>query len=168
MEWQSVQKTSGNLLSAVVCGQVYTAAPGSSGNGGARRAGVCWKLDFAHFILLGDCPGFSWDMVNFQKKLVGLAQTSQSKGIFYTMWCQAQYLSGELAEGRGFCYLGASSVSGGENTACCICFLLALLIVVFFSLCHSAKLFSSQPMSFCLFPSDSPPRPTKEGGGGRG
>jgi len=42
-------------------------------------------------------------------------------------------------------------VSGGESTACCICFLAVLLTVVFFSLCHSVKLSFSQPMSFCLF-----------------
>jgi len=32
-----------------------------------------------------DCPGFSWDRVNFQEKLVGLTQTCQSNGIFDTM-----------------------------------------------------------------------------------
>ena len=52
---------------------------------------------------------------------------------------------------RGFCYSGASWAWGGENTACCICFLSVLLIVVFFSLCHSVKLFSSQPTSFAFF-----------------
>jgi len=31
------------------------------------------------------CPGFSWHRVNFPKKLVGLTQTSQSNGLFYTM-----------------------------------------------------------------------------------
>ena len=41
---------------------------------------------------------------------------------------------------RGFCYSGASWAPGGENSACCICFLSALLIVVFFSLCHYVKL----------------------------
>jgi len=46
------------------------------------------------------CPGFSWDRVNFLKKLVWLTKTSQSNGIFYSMWCHAQYLTGELAEGR--------------------------------------------------------------------
>ena len=52
---------------------------------------------------------------------------------------------------RGFCYSGASWAQGSKDTACCICFLSVLLIVVFFSLCHSVKLFSSQPMRFCLF-----------------
>ena len=39
---------------------------------------------------------------------------------------------------------------GGENTSCCICFL-SVLSVVLFSLFYSVKLFSPQPMSFCLF-----------------
>ena len=60
-------------------------------------------------------------------------------------------LKGGAGWRRGFCYSGASWVLGGENTACCVCFLSVLLMVVFFSLCHSGKLFSSQPMSFCLF-----------------
>ena len=51
---------------------------------------------------------------------------------------------------RGFCYSGASWELGGENIACCICFSSVSLIVVFFSLHHSVKLFSSQPTSFCL------------------
>ena len=68
---------------------------------------------------------------------------------------------------RGFCYLGVSWASGGENTACCVCFLSVLLIVVFFSLCRSVKLFSSEPTSFCLFPSDSAHHPTGVGGGVR-
>jgi len=33
----------------------------------------------------GLCPGFSWDMVNFHKKLDGLTQTSQLNGIFIAM-----------------------------------------------------------------------------------
>jgi len=33
----------------------------------------------------GCCPGFSWERLNFHKKLAGLTQTSQSDGIFYTM-----------------------------------------------------------------------------------
>ena len=66
------------------------------------------------------------------------------------MWCHAQYLSGGLAEGRGFCYSGASWASGGENTGCCICFVSVLLIVGFFSLCRSVKLFSTQPTSFAF------------------
>jgi len=45
-----------------------------------------------------------------------------------------------------------------------ICFLSVLLTAVFFSLCHSVKLFSFHPMRFCLFPSASPPHPTGEGG----
>jgi len=49
------------------------------------------------YLPVSRCLGFGWDRVNFQKKLVGLTQTSQSNGIFYTMWHQAQYLSGELA-----------------------------------------------------------------------
>ena len=67
------------------------------------------------------------------------------------MWCHAQYSSGKRAEGDDVCYSGASWASGGENIACCVCFLSALLIADFFSLCQSVKLFSSQPTNFCLF-----------------
>ena len=52
---------------------------------------------------------------------------------------------------RGFCYSGASWASGGENTVCCLGILSVLLVIVFFSPCHSIKLFSSQPTSFAFF-----------------
>jgi len=43
---------------------------------------------------------------------------------------------------------------------------ISIIVVVFFSTCHSVKLFLSQPMSFA-FSSDSPPHPTREGEGVR-
>ena len=52
---------------------------------------------------------------------------------------------------RGSCYSGASWALGGENTACCTCFLSVLLIVVFFSLCLLLNCSHSNPRVFAFF-----------------
>ena len=97
-----------------------------------------------------NCPRFSWDRVNFHKKLAGLTQTANPMRYSIPVMSRSVFKWG-AGWRRGFCYSGASWASGGENTACCICFVSVLFIGVFFSLCHSAKLFSSHPRSFCLF-----------------
>ena len=95
-------------------------------------------------------------MVNFHKNPGGLAQTSWSNGIFNTMWHHARYLGRGAGWGRRICYLGASCALSGELSIkqwenCNLCILFISILVVFFSLCCSIKLFLTQPMSFCLF-----------------
>ena len=107
-------------------------------------------------------PGFSWDKVNFHKKLVGLTQTSQSNGIFCGMWWHAQYLSGELTEARGFCYSGASWALGGDNISCCIFFLSELLLLFSPPFAVLVNCFYHNPWVL-PFPSDSSLHPTGTG-----
>ena len=78
------------------------------------------------------------------------------------MWHHAQYLSGEGAERGGICYSGARWALGGENIARFMCFLISI-IAIFYSLCHSVKLFSSQPSSFAFYFRFS--SPSHRGGG---
>ena len=50
---------------------------------------------------LGQCPGFSWDRVNFHKQQVGLTQTANRMG--HSIPCDATLsICGELAEGEAF------------------------------------------------------------------
>jgi len=41
--------------------------------------------------------------------------------------------------------------------------ILFISLIAIFSFCYFVKLFSSQPVSFAFFPSDSPPHPPGEG-----
>ena len=92
-----------------------------------------WSIStsFRNFCLMR-CPGFSWDRVNCHKKLAGLTQTSQSNGIFCTMWCHAEYLSTELAQYLSgelfgdFCCLGKLSIGWWEH---CKLYILIISII---------------------------------------
>ena len=110
--------------------------------------------------LLPCSPGFSWERVNFHEKLVGWPN-SQSNGMFYTTWCHAQYLSGEL--GRGEVFATLEQAEPWVVRMLYMLFLSVLLMVVFFSICYSVTLFIFQPMSFCCFPSGSSLHSTREG-----
>ena len=103
-----------------------------------------WKV--IHLIVLGSAG----IQLIFTRSWLGWPkQTNKWDLLYHGMSCSVLKWGAGLR--RGFCYSGARWALGGENTASCICFLSVVLIVVFFSLCHSVKLFSSQPMSFCIF-----------------
>jgi len=109
------------------------------------------------------CPGFSWDRVNFHQQLAGLTQPFKWDILHHVMSCSA--FQCEAGWRRGFCYSGASWALGGENFACCICFLSVLLLFSSFAILLNCS--HPNPQVFCLFPSDSPPRPFGEGEGVR-
>jgi len=108
------------------------------------------------------CPRFGWDRVNFHKKLGGLTQTSQSNGIFDTMWYHAWYLSGTTGQERIICYLRVSLALRGEKTALCIFFFLSVLCLLFSS--PSVVLLNCLYLNPQVLPfsSGSCPHPTRE------
>ena len=96
------------------------------------------------------CPGSVGIELTFTRNWLGRPKQPIKWDILYHAMSCSVFKWG-AGWRRGFCYSGASWALGGENTACYICFSSVLLIVVFFSVCHSVKLFSSQRMTCCLF-----------------
>ena len=86
-------------------------------------------------------------------------QTSQSNGIFYTMWRHARYFSGVEGWSMGICYAGWSWASGSENIARCM-FFLSVLLLLFSS--PFAVLLNCFYLNWGVlpFPSYFPPHPT--------
>ena len=102
-----------------------------------------------------DCPGFSWERVNFQRKLGQLTQTIQ---MGYSHGVMSVYNWGSWLEEGNHCS-GAGWALGSEKIALCIthfALFVTIIVVLFLFLCCSVKLSLSQLRSFAFFLSSSP------------
>ena len=97
-----------------------------------------------------------------------LTETSQTNGIFNTMWCHALYLSGGAAQWRVITAQDHARYQAVRKLHCVFLPLyilfMSIIVVIFFSLCCSVELSLSQPASFAFFLRFSFPSPWGEEG----
>ena len=134
----------------------------------------------AYSCLVHECPGFSWDRVNFYRNLGGGGHSRGSwpelaKELFHTMWHHAQYIKGGLDFRWGLSVGGSGGASGPRWWAVALCItgfvysFISTVVVVVISLCCSSKLPLSQPsrfQGFFSFLSSISPLSHRRGAGG--